>query len=79
VGAEDRHAGVHEHGRRTLALVAVGYNRIGKVLSISEPGASSDEFRQALKDIGFVQGQDVMFEFRLRRGNSTACPSCLIE
>ena len=49
------------------------------VLSISGPQAPPDEFRQALKDTGFVQGQNVMFEFRFASGQFDLLPALAVE
>ena len=54
--------------------------RVG-ILSVadSERTAALDAFRQALRDLGYVEGRNIVLEFRLARGNLSLGPQLAAE
>ena len=54
--------------------------RVG-ILSVadSERTAALDAFRQALRDLGYVEGRNIILEFRLARGNLSLGPQLAAE
>ena len=58
------------HGRSTAQQARTKIPRVG-ILSVadSERAAIWDAFRQGLRDLGYVEGRNIIIEFRLARGN----------
>jgi putative ABC transport system substrate-binding protein len=54
--------------------------RVG-ILSVAdnEKAAIFDAFRQGLRDLGYVEGRDIILEFRLARGNLSLGPQLAAE
>jgi putative tryptophan/tyrosine transport system substrate-binding protein len=54
--------------------------RVG-ILSVadSERAAIFDAFRQGLRDLGYVEGRDIILEFRLARGDLSLGPQLAAE
>ncbi len=54
--------------------------RVG-ILSVadSERAAIWDAFRQGLRDLGYVEGRNIILEFRLARGNLSLAPRLAAE
>jgi putative tryptophan/tyrosine transport system substrate-binding protein len=47
---------------------------VGHLVLVAESQAPTTAFTQALKEAGFVEGQNVAIEFRSASGGSTDCP-----
>jgi len=63
-------------GQQTQAKIP----RVG-MLSVadSERAAHFDAFRQGLRDLGYVEGRNIILEFRLARGNLSLGPQLAAE
>src|SRR5215831_10855978 len=49
--------------------------RIGYLIGSSPTGASTEAFRQRLRELGYVEGQNIVIEYRFARGNRFAFTS----
>jgi ABC-type uncharacterized transport system substrate-binding protein len=45
----------------------------------NEPGSSIKLFRQALQELGYVEGKNILFEYRYTEGNRDRIPGILAE
>jgi putative tryptophan/tyrosine transport system substrate-binding protein len=66
--------------RSTAQQATAKIPRVG-ILSVadSERTAALDAFRQALRDLGYVEGRNIILEFRLARGNLSLGPQLAAE
>ena len=55
----------------------IGYVRVVGAPSI--PGPNVDAFRQGLKDLGYVEGKNILIEFRYAEGKPDRVPSLVAE
>ena len=55
----------------------IGYVRVVGVPSI--PGPNVEAFRQGLKDLGYVEGKNILIEFRYAEGKRDRVPSLVAE
>ena len=55
----------------------IGYVRVVGVPSI--PGPNVEAFRQGLKDLGYVEGKNILIEFRYAEGKPDRVPSLVAE
>ena len=55
----------------------IGYVRVVGVPSI--PGPNVKAFRQGLKDLGYVEGKNILIEFRYAEGKPDRVPSLVAE
>jgi putative ABC transport system substrate-binding protein len=69
-------------GSLLAAPLAAGAQQAGKVWRIAFLGSTSpsgyasqlEAFRAGLRDLGYVQGQNLLIEFRWAQGNGSAHP-----
>ena len=55
----------------------IGYVRVVGVPST--PGPNVEAFRQGLKDLGYVEGKNILIEFRYAEGKRDRVPSLVAE
>ena len=65
------------------APLAAGAQQPGKVYRVgilgNAPSAAWDVFRHRLRDLGYVEGQNIVFEYRWSEGNVERFPSLAVE
>ena len=55
----------------------IGYLRVVGVPSL--PGPNVDAFRRGLRDLGYIEGQNIVIEFRYAEGNRERIPALVAE
>ena len=49
-------------------------SRVGYVSTVGSPDANFEELRQGLRDLGYVEGKNIAFEYRAAEGKAEADP-----
>jgi len=56
--------------------------RIGYLVTTGDPnnpGRSPEAFRRGLRDLGYIEGKNILFEYRYTEGNNERIPSLMAE
>jgi ABC-type uncharacterized transport system substrate-binding protein len=53
--------------------------RVGYVSTVGSPDANFEELRQGLRDLGYVQGKNIAFEYRAAQGKAELIPGLVAE
>lgn len=53
--------------------------RIGYIIGSSPTGVNTEAFRQGLRELGYVEGQNIVIEYRFARGNPGRLPDLAAE
>jgi len=54
-------------------------SRVGYVSTVGSPDANFEELRQGLRDLGYVEGKDILVEYRYAEGESDRYPGLVNE
>ena len=65
------------HAQQPTKIPRIGYVRV--VGTPSTPGPNVDAFRHGLRDLGYVEGKNIVIEFRYAEGNRERVPSLVAE
>jgi putative ABC transport system substrate-binding protein len=53
--------------------------RVGYVSTVGSPDANFEELRQGLRDLGYVEGKNIAFEYRAAQGKAELIPGFIAE
>jgi ABC-type uncharacterized transport system substrate-binding protein len=54
-------------------------SRIGYVSTVGSPDANFEELRHGLRDLGYIEGKNIAFEYRAAQGKAEAIPGFVAE
>ena len=54
-------------------------SRVGYVSTVGSPDANFEELRQGLRDLGYVEGKNIAFEYRAAQGKAELIPNFIAE
>ena len=61
------------------AQQVVSTTRVGYVSTVGSPDANFEELRQGLRDLGYVEGKNIVFEYRGAQGKAELIPGFIAE
>jgi putative ABC transport system substrate-binding protein len=61
------------------AQQAVKTSRVGYVSTVGSPDANFEELRQGLRDLGYIEGKNIAFEYRAAQGKAELIPGFIAE
>src|ERR1700745_3323392 len=63
--------------QQTAKIPRIGY--VSGTGNASNPGPNVEAFRQGLRDLGYVEGKNILIEYRYIEGNVDRIPSLVAE
>jgi putative ABC transport system substrate-binding protein len=66
-------------GSLAQAQQAGKVSRVGYVSTVGSPDANFEELRQGLRDLGYIEGKNIAFEYRAAQGKAELIPGFIAE
>jgi putative ABC transport system substrate-binding protein len=65
------------HAQQPAKVPRIGY--VSGTGDLSNPGANTEAFRQGLRDLGYIEGKNILVEYRYAEGKLDPIPSIVAE
>src|SRR5258708_6850251 len=71
--------GFPAEAQQTGKVPRVGYLTGTRAPTVTTPDLNADAFREGLRDLGYVEGKNILIEYRYREGKPDRAPSLVTE